>query len=200
MFWASKCHTLHMNAHKTIKLNATQNWSQVAWNDTYSVNIASHLTRHPFGAPLLMLTILGPHNNHCTPTLVHQYWSFHAFILSTLSPKFHALNLRLHEITSSNLGPLSTDIDLIVGLVCNSNYTSQVGIPNAFELTPHSYMDHTKLVCSIPSVKLIGVMFKNRCWPIIFHTIIAINVDGWCHKWLVWSTHQWELDCHKLSR
>ena len=31
---------------------------------------------------------------------------------------------------------------------------------------------------TISTVKLLGIMFKNRCWPIDFHTIIAGD-DEW---------------------
>jgi hypothetical protein len=31
---------------------------------------------------------------------------------------------------------------------------------------------------SVPTVKLLGIMFKNRCWSIDFHTISAGD-DGW---------------------
>ena len=38
------------------------------------------------------------------------------------------------------------------------------------------------------SHEIVGVMFTNRCWPTIFHSFIAQDVDGWCHKCVVWST------------
>ena len=25
----------------------------------------------------------------------------------------------------------------------------------------------------VPTMKLLGIMFRNRCWPIIFHTMAA---------------------------
>ena len=43
----------------------------------------------------------------------------------------------------------------------------------------------------VPTMKLLGIMLRNRCWPTTFHIVIVANVDGWCHKWLVWSTPQW---------
>ena len=38
----------------------------------------------------------------------------------------------------------------------------------------------------VPAVKLLGIMFRNRWWPITFHTITAGDVDRWHHNWLVW--------------
>jgi hypothetical protein len=42
--------------------------------------------------------------------------------------------------------------------------------------------DHTKLSIRFPTVKLLGIMFKNRCWPITFHTFSAGDADRWCQK------------------
>jgi len=33
---------------------------------------------------------------------------------------------------------------------------------------------------------LLGIMFRNRCWPTIFHTITAGDAKRWCQKWPVW--------------
>jgi hypothetical protein len=35
----------------------------------------------------------------------------------------------------------------------------------------------------VPTMKLLGIMFKNRCWPTIFYTISAGDADGWCLNW-----------------
>jgi hypothetical protein len=40
------------------------------------------------------------------------------------------------------------------------------------------------------TMKLLGIMFRNRCWPTTFHTITAGDADGWCLNWLVWSIPQ----------
>ena len=41
----------------------------------------------------------------------------------------------------------------------------------------------------VPTVKLLGIMLRNRCWSTTtFHTITTVDADRWCHKWLVWST------------
>ena len=37
----------------------------------------------------------------------------------------------------------------------------------------------------VPAVKLLGIMFKIRCWSITFHTITIRDAHGWCLKWLV---------------
>ena len=42
----------------------------------------------------------------------------------------------------------------------------------------------------ILAVKLLGVMFKYRHWPTTFHTITAIDANGWCLNWPVWSIPQ----------
>ena len=36
----------------------------------------------------------------------------------------------------------------------------------------------------VPAVKLLEIMFKNRCWPTTFSTLlyIARDADGWCHN------------------
>ena len=34
--------------------------------------------------------------------------------------------------------------------------------------------------CPVLAVKLLGIMLRNRCWPIAFHTITAEYADGWC--------------------
>ena len=51
---------------------------------------------------------------------------------------------------------------------------------------PHVPWSH-RTFRPIPTVKLLGIMFKNRCWPTTFHTITAGDVDGWCVNWPVWS-------------
>jgi hypothetical protein len=40
----------------------------------------------------------------------------------------------------------------------------------------------------VPTMKLLGIMFKNRCWPTTFHTITAGDANGWCLNWLVCHT------------
>ena len=32
----------------------------------------------------------------------------------------------------------------------------------------------------VPTAKLLGIMFRIRCWPIIFHTITVGYANGWC--------------------
>ena len=39
LIWASKYPTLHMNAHKKVKVNGTQKWLQMVWNNTYPDNL-----------------------------------------------------------------------------------------------------------------------------------------------------------------
>ena len=40
----------------------------------------------------------------------------------------------------------------------------------------------------VSAVKLLGIMFRNRCWPTTFHTITTGDADGWCLNRPVWST------------
>ena len=37
----------------------------------------------------------------------------------------------------------------------------------------------------VPAMKLLEIMFTNRCRSTTFHIITAGNVDGWCLKWPV---------------
>ena len=37
-------------------------------------------------------------------------------------------------------------------------------------------------------VKSLGIVLRNRCWPITFHIIIDGGVHRWCQEWPVWST------------
>ena len=60
--------------------------------------------------------------------------------------------------------------------------------PNITQITTHiSYTTSTQLMSrphqtfrQVPIVKLLGIMFRNRCWPITFQTITAGDADGWC--------------------
>jgi hypothetical protein len=36
-------------------------------------------------------------------------------------------------------------------------------------------------------MKLLGITFRNRCWPTTFHTITTKDADSWHQKWPVWS-------------
>ena len=49
--------------------------------------------------------------------------------------------------------------------------------------------------CPVPAMKLLGIMFINRCWPTTFHITIARDVDGcaksgWCDHPLTPQSHQ----------
>ena len=46
----------------------------------------------------------------------------------------------------------------------------------------------------VPTMKLLGIMFKNRHWSNTFHTITAEDVDGWCLNWMVWTTPQYMIN------
>ena len=37
----------------------------------------------------------------------------------------------------------------------------------------------------VPTMKLLGTMFENRCWPTTFHTVTFGDANGLCQKWLV---------------
>jgi hypothetical protein len=41
-------------------------------------------------------------------------------------------------------------------------------------------------ICSISAMKLLGILFINKCWPTTSHTITAKDVDGWCQMCWVW--------------
>jgi hypothetical protein len=79
----------------------------------------------------------------------------------------------------------------ILGIVKSTTTPSVNGLP--------SCPDHTK-VCLVLVMDLMGIMLRNRCWPIIFHTITAEDVDRWCQIWLVWSTpHSYPTDESKCG-
>ena len=50
---------------------------------------------------------------------------------------------------------------------------------------------------SVPTVELLGIMLRNRCWPTTAHTITAVNADRWCHKWLGHAT--WTLKTKSVT-
>ena len=37
-------------------------------------------------------------------------------------------------------------------------------------------------LCLVLTMKLLGIVLRNRCWPIIFHTVTSGDVDGWCQN------------------
>ena len=51
----------------------------------------------------------------------------------------------------------------------------------------------------VSTVKLLGIMLRNTCWSTTFHIVTARDVDGCCHKWLVWSTPQTQPDRSSVS-
>ena len=42
--------------------------------------------------------------------------------------------------------------------------------------------------CPVWAMKVPGTMLRNRCWPIIFHTITTGDANKWCLNQPVWST------------
>jgi hypothetical protein len=46
----------------------------------------------------------------------------------------------------------------------------------------------------VPATKLLEIILRNKCWPTTFHTITVRDANGWCWKWLVWSTPHTELN------
>ena len=38
---------------------------------------------------------------------------------------------------------------------------------------------------SVSTVKLLGIMFRIRCWPTTFQPFITRDADGWCQNWPV---------------
>ena len=60
-------------------------------------------------------------------------------------------------------------------------------VPEAAQLiNPSAYTQH-QTFRPVLAVKLLRIMFRNRCWPTTFHTIITGDADAWCHKRLTWS-------------
>ena len=62
---------------RDVELDGTQKCSQVGVKHDLcgqSPHLAYHCT--PFGPSFLQSAILGPHENHSTPSLVHHQWSF----------------------------------------------------------------------------------------------------------------------------
>jgi hypothetical protein len=51
----------------------------------------------------------------------------------------------------------------------------------------------------VPTVKLLGIMFRNRCWPTTFDTITIGDADGRCRKRLVISP-SFSLSSGKLEK
>ena len=42
--------------------------------------------------------------------------------------------------------------------------------------------------CPDPAVKLLGILFRNRCWSTTFHYVTTGDANGWCQKWPMWSS------------
>ena len=71
LIWAVDIPTLHTNAHSW--LDGTKKWSQVVCHSTHpSQSVPPTYQCILFRPPLLQWAILGPHNHHSTPSLVHQ--------------------------------------------------------------------------------------------------------------------------------
>ena len=55
----------------------------------------------------------------------------------------------------------------------------------------NTYVTHAPITPNFPSGSsrgiVGGIMFLNRCWPIVFHTITDWDADKRCRNWLVWS-------------
>ena len=67
-------------------------------------------------------------------------------------------------------------------LACTCKTTLHSNVFNMHEwLMPQSHQPFRP----VPAVKLLGTMFRNRCWPTTVHTIVVRDADGWCLKWLV---------------
>jgi hypothetical protein len=50
--------------------------------------------------------------------------------------------------------------------------------------TPFMPRSH-QTFCLVPTIKLLGIMLKIRCWPTTCHTITAGDADGCCQNWSV---------------
>jgi hypothetical protein len=62
-----------------------------------------------------------------------------------------------------------------------------IGGPRPASFNGHLCPGHTKLSVLVSAVKLMGIMFRIRCWFTTFHTT-TVRADIRCQKWLVWST------------
>ena len=40
--------------------------------------------------------------------------------------------------------------------------------------------------CPVPTLKLLEILLRNKCWPTTFHTITAGDANAWCHNWPIW--------------
>jgi len=61
-----------------------------------------------------------------------------------------------------------------------------------WECKEHGLMPRSHQTFRLVSiVRLLGIMFRFRCWPTTFYTITTGDANGWCCNWPVWSTPQW---------
>ena len=63
----------------------------------------------------------------------------------------------------------------------NTTHINPKGFLMGFSVIPRS----PQTFRPVPAMKLLGIMFKYRCWPTTFHTITAGDANGWCYNWLV---------------
>ena len=70
---------------------------------------------------------------------------------------------------------ISFSYDSQIYLVCH--YISNMLVTRwESTLMPRSYQNFRP----VPTVKLLRIMLRYRCWPIIFHSITAGDANGWC--------------------
>ena len=83
LIWASNYPTMHTNAHNMVNSLAPK--SDHKWCEITPIwpIIALHLSLHPFRATTFV-SRLGPYNNNCTPSSMHQLYLSIVFDFSTL--------------------------------------------------------------------------------------------------------------------
>lgn len=115
------------------------------------------------------------------------YWFAHGhhtlFIHSSAGQ--HTINIWMHELLTTYLGKCGCEC-LGLGFSSPPFFLRRVGwillitylLQRVICCTSHPRSHQT--LRPISAVRSLGIMFKSRCWLIIFHTIIVRDADGWC--------------------
>ena len=97
-----------------------------------------------------------------------------------------------HTTLTSTAHHFNPALNQMFRMVLMLTYHIWIGVgpyncPHALSsLMPRSH----QTFCLVRAVRLLGIMFRNRCWPTTFRIITAEDVDGWCQKWPVWPAPQ----------
>ena len=109
------------------------------------------------------------------------------FCISFLYPSIDILDLNKPFNSKAEIWE-PFKLKLIWGL---RSWTLLRGYKTLYDVAWVGFMPQShELFHPVPSAKLLGIMLRNRCQPITFHTITIGDANGWCHKWLAWSTPQ----------